>query len=95
MKPEKIDTISIKIPHAYTKQFDQIAAKEDRTRSSVMRMAFQNFLEDYAEDSWARTIIVKHKKDKSKPLSLEQVLKSLNITKKELDAIKDDFKDCD
>lgn len=95
MKTEKIDTITIKIPHNYTKQFDKIAIEEDRTRSSVMRMAFQSFLENYAEERWARKVIAEYKKDKSKPISMDEMLKHLNITKEELDEFQDDFKDCD
>lgn len=49
MKTEKIDTITIKIPHNYTKQFDKIAIEEDRTHSAVMRKAFQEFLEIYVK----------------------------------------------
>ena len=95
MKTEKIDTITIKIPHNYTKQFDKIAIEEDRTRSSVMRMAFQSFLENYAEERWARKVIAEYKKDKSKPISHKEMLRKLKITKADLDAVGDDFSDCD
>lgn len=95
MKSEKIDTITIKIPHKTTKQFDKIAKEEDRTRSSVMRMAFEKFLEDYNEERWARKVVEKYKKDKSKPISFEKMLKSLNISRKELDEMEVDFSDCD
>ena len=95
MKSEKIDTITIKIPHSVTKKLDKIALEEDRTRSSVMRMAFAKFLEEYNEEKWAQKAIAEYKKDggsKQAMASLEEVMKKLNISKKDL---LDNFSDCD
>ncbi len=45
MTQEKIDTITIKIPHSMTKAFDKIAKEQDRSRSAVMRIALQQYLD--------------------------------------------------
>ena len=81
MKAEKIDTISLKIPHNFVKKLDKIAKEEDRSRSSIMRMAFENFLENYAEEKWAKKAISEYEKDgggNQKTYTLEEIMKLLN-----------------
>lgn len=96
MKPEKIDTITIKIPHSFTKQLDKIAEEQDRTRSAVMRRLVQEYLEDYNDMKEAEKIIKEYEKNPNKKYkTLEQVMKSCGITKADLAAHKDDFSDCD
>ncbi len=81
MKAEKIDTISLKIPHNFVKKLDKIAKEEDRSRSSVMRMAFEEFLEKYAEEKWTKKVISEYEKDgasNQKTYTLEEIMKLLN-----------------
>ncbi|HLD76610.1 MAG TPA: ribbon-helix-helix protein, CopG family [Rickettsiales bacterium] len=81
MKVEKIETISLKIPHNFVKQLDKIAKEEDRSRSSVMRMAFEKFLEDYAEEKWTKKIIAEYEKDggsNQKTYTLEEIMNLLS-----------------
>lgn len=97
MRAQKIDTITIKIPHNIVAQVDLLAKKQDRSRSAVIRKALQEYLEDLQDVKDAEKIITDYEKDpKKKVISFEQMLKSFNITKKDLEKFTDDdFKDCD
>ncbi len=95
MRAEKTDIITLKIPHSLTKKVDKYAILQDRSRSSFIRIAMQKLVEELAEEAWAQKVITEYKKDKSEPISFDEMLKRLNITKKDLENFKDDFKDCD
>jgi metal-responsive CopG/Arc/MetJ family transcriptional regulator len=45
----QIDTISLKIPHHLVKKLDDIATKEDRSRSSLIRNLIASYIEDYED----------------------------------------------
>ena len=42
-----MDTISIKIPHSMNQILENIAAKEDRSKSSLVRKMINDIIEDY------------------------------------------------
>jgi len=48
---EKTDAITIKIPQAMTKALDKIAKSQDRSRSAVIRIALQKYLDRLKKSS--------------------------------------------
>lgn len=96
MKAEKIDTISLKIPHSFIKEIDAVAKKQDRTRSAVIRRVLQDYLEEIKEAKDAEKILKEYEKNPNKKFyTLQDLMKNLGISKKDLESIKDNFSDCD
>lgn len=83
------DTISLKIPHHLVKMIDEIAAKEDRSRSSLIRKLIISFIEDYEDIIDAKKARVSYKNNPNSATSLDDLMKKMKVSKKELDKIKD------
>jgi predicted DNA-binding protein len=47
MSDIRMDTISIKIPHSMNQILENIAEKEDRSKSSLVRKMINDIIEDY------------------------------------------------
>ena len=86
MKSAKtLDIISLKIPHAVVKKLDNIAVKEDRSRSSIIRRLLIDYIEQYEDIKDALKARLAYEKDANSAVSLEKIMKDMNITKEDLD----------
>ena len=82
------DTISLKIPHYLVERLDNIAEKEDRTRSSLIRRAISGYIEDYEDIRDAVKARTEYEKNPNSAKSLDDIMSSMNISSKELNKIK-------
>jgi metal-responsive CopG/Arc/MetJ family transcriptional regulator len=81
------DTVSLKMPHYLVERLDNIAEKEDRSRSSLIRKLIVNYIEDYEDVRDATKARVSYEKDPNSATSLDELMSSMNVSSRELDKI--------
>ena len=75
----KTDTISIKIPSELNKLLDKIAIREDRSKSSIIRKAIQEYVEDIEDTMIGLKALERFEKGDKKTYSFEEVNKKLGL----------------
>ncbi len=78
----QIDTVSLKIPHHLVKKLDDIAIKEDRSRSSLIRKLIVSYTEDYEDIVDAVKARSEYEKNPNSAISLDQLIKNMKASKK-------------
>ncbi len=79
------DTVSLKMPHYLVERLDNIAEKEDRSRSSLIRKLIVNYIEDYEDVKDAMKARASYEKNPNSATSLDELMSSMNVSKEELD----------
>lgn len=69
----KIDTISIKLPHSVNKILESIAQKEDRSKSSLIRKMISDVIEDYYDAIDGEEALKQFEKDGRETITLSQI----------------------
>lgn len=82
----KLDVISLKIPHDLVLDLDKVAQKQDRSRSSVIRLLLTDYLERLQDLEEATEIKKAYDRDPDSLLSHDEVLSRLGISKDELES---------
>lgn len=86
MVKQKLDVISLKIPHDLVLNLDVVAQKQDRSRSSMIRILLTDYLETYEDLKEATRIKKAYDKNPDSLLSHDEVLTRLGISKDELES---------
>lgn len=86
MAKQKLDVISLKIPHDLVLAIDKMAQKQDRSRSSVIRVLLTDYLETYEDLKEATRIKKAYDRNPDSLLSHDEVLSKLGISKDELES---------
>lgn len=86
MAKQKLDVISLKIPHDLVLAIDKMAQKQDRSRSSVIRVLLTDYLETYEDLKEATRIKKAYDRNPDSLLSHDEVLSKLAISKDELES---------
>ncbi len=81
------DIVSLKVPHYLVERLDNIAEKEDRSRSSLIRKLIVNYIEDYEDVRDAMKARAFYEKNPNSTTSLDELMSSMNVSNKELDKI--------
>jgi predicted DNA-binding protein len=70
---EKIDVISIKMPHQINTVLESIAQEEDRSKSSLIRVIISQYIEDYFDARDAQKALKQFEQDGRQTVSAEEV----------------------
>jgi predicted DNA-binding protein len=74
-----MNTISIKIPNGINDILNNVAKNEDRSKSSVIRKAIKQYLEDYEDLQIAKKAYREYKEDGEKHYSLKEMKKKYGL----------------
>lgn len=75
------DTISLKMPHNIVEALNNIAQREDRSRSSLIRKLIISYIEEYEDLKDAKEGRIEYEKNPKIALNHNEVLKALGIKK--------------
>jgi predicted DNA-binding protein len=76
---DKIDTISIKLPHSINQILENIAQKEDRSKSSLIRKMISDVIEDYYDAIDGAEALKQFEKDGRETFTLSQIKEKYGI----------------
>jgi RHH-type rel operon transcriptional repressor/antitoxin RelB len=74
MKAETSNIISLKITPDLSFMLDEIAKKQDRSKSYILRKALENYLEDQKDLEDGIKALIEHKRGNGKTISLEKII---------------------
>ncbi len=76
---EKIDVISIKMPHQVNSVLETIAKEEDRSKSSLIRVILSEYIEDYFDARDGERALQKFEEDGRQTVSADEVFAKCGI----------------
>lgn len=76
---EKVNTISLKIPSDLDKVLTLFAKSEDRSKSSVIRKALQEYLEDQEDLQAGLAALTAYNANPEATISLEDLVKKYDL----------------
>lgn len=68
-----LDTVSIKLPSELNKLLDKISKRQDRSKSSLIRIAIQEYLEDLEDARIGLEALAELEKGEDTLISLEDI----------------------
>ena len=79
-----MDTITVKIPTELNNLLTKMSKQEDRSKSSMIRIALQEYLEDLYDAKIGEEAYNRWLKNGKKSVSFKEILKENNITLEDL-----------
>lgn len=74
-------TLGVRLPDDVMKGIDEVCAISKRSKSSIVREALENYIEDTLDYYIALKRLEQHKKDGYKTYTLEEVAEELGLDK--------------
>lgn len=80
-----VDTISVKLPVHLNRLLEKVSKRQDRSKSSLIRIAIQEYLEDLEDSRIAQEAHDRWVKDGKQTISLEEIMEKYK------DELEDEF----